>query len=183
VKAPRVELAVDFVEAAVGRIWFLCSQRGLREVRLGDGEGPTTAEGRRRGISYVKRPRWTDPVRRALERYLESRAPLDDVVLDVEAGTEFQRRVWDAARRIPLGQVRSYGEVARMAKAPGASRAVGNALNVNPVSLVVPCHRVIHGDTGLGGFAAGLRWKRFLLEHERGQLDLGVGLPKRRRRA
>ncbi len=182
-KTPRVELAVDSVTTPVGRIWILCSQRGLREVRLGDGEAPTAAEGRRRGISYVKRPRWTDATRRALERYLETRAPLDDVVLDVEAGTEFQRRVWDAARRIPLGQVRSYGDVARLAGAPGASRAVGNALNVNPVSLVVPCHRVIHGDAGLGGFAAGLRWKRFLLEHERGQLDLGMGVPKRRKRA
>jgi O-6-methylguanine DNA methyltransferase len=182
-KTPRVEIAVDSVATAAGRIWILCSQRGLREVRLGDGEAPTAGEGRRRAVSFVKRPRWTDPARRALERFFAARTPLDDVVLDVEAGTEFQQRVWQAARRIPLGQVRSYGDVARMIAAPGATRAVGNALNVNPVSVVVPCHRVIHADAGLGAFAAGLRWKRFLLEHERGQLELGMGSPKRSRRS
>jgi O-6-methylguanine DNA methyltransferase len=180
-KTPRVELAVDSVATPVGRIWILCSQRGLREVRLGDGEGPTAREGRARGVSYVKRPRWSDPVRRAFERYLGSRVPLDDVPLDVEAGTEFQRRVWEAARRIPMGQVRSYADVARLAGAPTATRAVGNALGVNPVAVVVPCHRVIRATSALGGFAAGARWKRFLLEHEQGQLELSMASAKRAR--
>jgi O-6-methylguanine DNA methyltransferase len=184
VKAPRVEIAVDSIPTPAWRIWVLCSARGVREVRLGDAAAPSARDGRARGVAYVKRPRWTDPPRRALERYLASRASLDDVALDVEAGTEFQRRVWDAARRIPLGQVRSYAEVARMAGTPAAMRAVGNALGMNPVAIVVPCHRVVHADAGLGGFSAGLRWKRFLLEHERGQqLELGMPVPKRRRRA
>jgi O-6-methylguanine DNA methyltransferase len=182
-KGPRIEIAVDSVLTPMGRIWILCSERGLREVRLGDAQAPSVREGRAKGISYVKRPRWSDPARRAIEAYFASRAPLDDVVLDVEVGTSFQRRVWEAARRIPLGQVRSYADLARLAGAPSASRAVGNALGVNPVAVVVPCHRVIHADSGIGGFSAGLRWKRFLLEHERGQLELGIAAVRRRKRA
>jgi O-6-methylguanine DNA methyltransferase len=183
VKAPRVELAIDAVPTPAGRIWIVCSERGLREVRLGDAGAPKAREGRDRGVSYVKRPRWTEPVRRALDRYLAARTPLDEVPLDVEAGTPFQRRVWTAARKIPVGQVRSYADVARMAGAPAAVRAVGNALGMNPVAIVVPCHRVIHADAGLGGFAAGLRWKRFLLEHERGQLTMPMPAPRTRKRA
>jgi methylated-DNA-[protein]-cysteine S-methyltransferase len=182
VKAPRVELAVASLEAPPGRIWLLCSQRGLREVRLGDAEPPTAREGRARGISYVRRPRWSDGARRALEQYLARRAPLDDVALDVEVGTDFQQRVWNAARRIPIGQVRTYVDVARLAGSPAASRAVGNALGLNPVPIVVPCHRVIRADDALGGFAAGVRWKRFLLEHEQGQLEFPIA-PAGRRRA
>lgn len=177
-KAARVELAVESVTTPAGRIWIVCSERGLREVRLGDAEGPTAREGRSRGVSYVKRPRWTDAARQALERYLASGAPLDDVVLDVEAGTPFQRAVWNAARRIPVGHVKGYGELAAMAGMPTASRAVGNALGMNPVPIVVPCHRVVHADRGLGGFSAGLRWKRFLLEHERGQLAMPIAPPR-----
>ena len=59
-------------------------------------------------------------------------------------------------------------------------RAVGNALGANPVPIVIPCHRVIQSDQGIGGFSSGLRWKRFLLEHERGQLELGMQAPRRR---
>jgi len=99
----------------------------------------------------------------------------------VDAGTEFQRRVWDAARRIPLGSVSSYGDLARALGAPGASRAVGNALGANPVPVIIPCHRVIQSDRALGGFSGGLAWKRFLLEHERGQLELAMQ-PKAKKR-
>jgi methylated-DNA-[protein]-cysteine S-methyltransferase len=186
VTAPRVELAVASIETPAGPLWIFCTKQGLRELRLGPAGAPTAAEGRARGISFVKRPAWSDAAQRALERYLAARAPLDAVPLDVEAGTEFQRRVWDAARRVPLGSVASYGDLARALGAPGSSRAVGNALGANPVPLFIPCHRVIQSDRSLGGFSGGLAWKRFLLEHERGQLELGVAprpkAPRRRGR-
>lgn len=182
-KAPRVELATTSIETPVGPLWILCTKEGIREIRLGERGVPTAKEGRSRGISFVRRPAWTDGPERALKRYLASRAPLEDVPLDVEAGTDFQRRVWDATRRIRIGSVATYGELARALGSPGASRAVGNALGANPVPVVVPCHRVIQSDRALGGFSGGLAWKRFLLEHERGQLDLGMAeAPKRRRR-
>jgi methylated-DNA-[protein]-cysteine S-methyltransferase len=179
--APRVELAVASVETPAGTLWILCTKAGVRELRLGSRGAPTAKEGRARGISFVKRPAWSDGPERAMKRYLASRASLDEVTLDVDAGTEFQRRVWDAARRIPLGSVSSYGDLARALGAPGASRAVGNALGANPVPVIIPCHRVIQSDRALGGFSGGLAWKRFLLEHERGQLELAMQ-PKAKKR-
>ncbi len=178
--APRVEIATASVATPVGAIWILCTENGIRELRLGGTGAPSAREGKERGISFVRRPSWTDVAEKALSGYLASRAPLDALPLDVEAGTAFQRRVWDAARRIPVGGVWSYGELARRIGVPGASRAVGNALGANPVPIVIPCHRVIQSDQGIGGFSSGLRWKRFLLEHERGQLELGMQAPRRR---
>jgi len=181
-KTPRVEVATASVTRPVGTIWILCTKEGIREVRLGGSGAPTAREGKERGISFVRRPAWTGAAEQALTAYLSSRTSLDAVALDVEAGTAFQRRVWEASRRIPIGSVWSYGELARRIGAPGASRAVGNALGANPVPIVIPCHRVIQSDQGLGGFSSGLRWKRFLLEHERGQLELTMLAPRRRSR-
>lgn len=80
-------------------------------------------------------------------------------------GTAFQRSVWAAMRRIPWGQVRTYGQVARMAGHPGAARAVGGACNANSMIVVNPCHRVVAAG-GIGGFGSGLAWKRRLLALE-----------------
>lgn len=84
------------------------------------------------------------------------------------AGTEFQRRVWAALQSIPYGQIRSYGELARQIGSPAASRAVGLANGKNPISLIIPCHRVIGSDGSLTGYGGGLDRKRFLLELESG---------------
>ena len=87
--------------------------------------------------------------------------------LEVDAGgTAFQRRVWAALRVIPVGSTRSYADVARAIGAPRAVRAVGAANAANPVSIVVPCHRVIGRDGLLRGYAGGLRRKQWLLVHE-----------------
>ena len=81
-------------------------------------------------------------------------------------GTAFQTSVWAALRAIPLGETRSYGQLAREIQNPAAVRAVGLANGANPVSVVVPCHRVIGADGSLTGFGAGVERKRWLLEHE-----------------
>lgn len=81
-------------------------------------------------------------------------------------GTEFQLRAWDALRTIPYGQTRSYGEQAAMLGDRGLARAVGLANNRNPISIVVPCHRVIGADGSLVGYGGGLATKRFLLDLE-----------------
>lgn len=82
-------------------------------------------------------------------------------------GTPFQTRVWDALTTIPYGVVRSYGELARMLGKPAASRAVGTANAKNPISIIVPCHRVIAASGELTGYAGGLAAKQWLLDHER----------------
>jgi len=90
---------------------------------------------------------------------------------DAHATTPFQRAVWDALRAIPYGETRSYGELARAIGKPGAARAVGAACGANPWPIIVPCHRVIAADGALGGYSAGLKWKRVLLELEGTRLD------------
>jgi methylated-DNA-[protein]-cysteine S-methyltransferase len=86
-------------------------------------------------------------------------------------GTTFQRRVWDALIEIPYGVTWSYGELARRIDNPNASRAVGLANGRNPISIVVPCHRVIGANGTLTGYGGGLERKRWLLAHE------GLALP------
>jgi methylated-DNA-[protein]-cysteine S-methyltransferase len=82
------------------------------------------------------------------------------------AGTKFQKEVWQALARIPFGETRSYGEIAREIGRPKAVRAVGAANGKNPISIIVPCHRVIASNGKLTGFAGGLKTKAFLLRTE-----------------
>jgi methylated-DNA-[protein]-cysteine S-methyltransferase len=89
-----------------------------------------------------------------------------DVPLDLH-GTAFQRSVWAALRRIPNGQTASYGEIAKSIGAPAAVRAVGGAIGRNPLSVIVPCHRVVGTDGSMTGYAGGVERKRALLELER----------------
>jgi len=86
--------------------------------------------------------------------------------LDLSSGTEFQQKVWSSCRGIPYGQTRSYGWIAGQIGKPGASRAVGNALGKNPIPIIIPCHRVLAADGGIGGFSGGLDVKRRLLKLE-----------------
>jgi methylated-DNA-[protein]-cysteine S-methyltransferase len=83
--------------------------------------------------------------------------------LDFTGATPFQREVWQAARDIPCGETRSYAWLAERIGRPEAARAVGQALGRNPLPVVIPCHRVIAGNGGLGGFSGGLEMKKLLL--------------------
>jgi len=87
-------------------------------------------------------------------------------VLDLTAATPFQRRVLLAARLIPYGEIRSYRQLAASIGQPGAARAVGQALARNPLAIIVPCHRVLQTDGGLGGFGGGAEMKCYLLSLE-----------------
>ena len=98
--------------------------------------------------------------------FIAGERSLSRVPLDIR-GTVFQRRVWDALRRIPRGETRAYSDIARSIGAPEAVRAVGSACGANPVALFVPCHRAVRRDGGLGGYAWGLATKRQLLELEK----------------
>jgi methylated-DNA-[protein]-cysteine S-methyltransferase len=105
------------------------------------------------------------PIRAQLEEYFAGERVAFDVPLDLE-GTPFRRTVWSALREIPYGATVSYGELARQLGVPNASRAVGAANGSNPISIIVPCHRVIGSGGDLTGYAGGLERKRFLLRHE-----------------
>jgi len=101
-----------------------------------------------------------------IREFIDGEGSLARVPLDIR-GTVFQRRVWDALRRIPRGETRTYADIARSIGAPAAVRAVGSACGANPVALVVPCHRAVRTDGGLGGYAWGLPVKERLLEIEK----------------
>jgi methylated-DNA-[protein]-cysteine S-methyltransferase len=88
-------------------------------------------------------------------------------------GTAFQAQVWRALRKIPFGDTRSYGQLARAIRRPSASRAVGAANGSNPISIIVPCHRVIGASGALTGYGGGLEMKRWLLAHEAGRRGAG----------
>jgi methylated-DNA-[protein]-cysteine S-methyltransferase len=106
------------------------------------------------------------PVRRAVEAYYEGvLAAVADLPV-MTAGTAFQREVWAALRRIPMGETTTYGSLAVQLGRPKAMRAVGMANGANPVSIIVPCHRVIGANASLTGYGGGLERKRWLLRHE-----------------
>jgi len=86
--------------------------------------------------------------------------------VDLQFRSEFERAVLAATRSIPYGQTRTYGQIARAIGEPDAARAVGQALGRNPACIVIPCHRVVAANGGLGGFTGGLRWKEALLRLE-----------------
>jgi methylated-DNA-[protein]-cysteine S-methyltransferase len=106
----------------------------------------------------------------AVARYVAGElTALDDLAVDT-GGTEFQRSVWAALRTIPIGQTWSYGKLAAEVGRSGAMRAVGSANGANPVSVIVPCHRVVRSDGSLGGYGGGLDRKSWLLAHEGARL-------------
>ena len=101
-----------------------------------------------------------------LVRYFKGERVAFDGVLDIAGATSFEHRVWQAARAIPYGETRTYAWLAREIGQPRAARAVGHALGRNPIPIIIPCHRVVRSDGGLGGFSAGLDMKVWLLRLE-----------------
>jgi O-6-methylguanine DNA methyltransferase len=109
---------------------------------------------------------WHRLTERALTAILSGKAPEELPPFDVSSGSDFQRRVWRALCEIPFGQTRSYMEVAKAMGDTGAVRAVGGACGANRIPVLIPCHRVLAAGNKIGGFSAGLDWKRRLLERE-----------------
>lgn len=104
----------------------------------------------------------------AMHAYLQGRfEALGSIPID-GGGSLFQRQVWTALRQIPVGETLSYGQLAANLGTPNAARAVGLANSLNPISIVIPCHRLIGSTGALTGYGGGIERKRWLLAHERG---------------
>jgi methylated-DNA-[protein]-cysteine S-methyltransferase len=101
-----------------------------------------------------------------LKRYLKGELQRFDCPLDF-GGTPFEKKVWSELAKIPYGETRSYKEIAKAIGHPKAFRAVGNANGKNPLPLIIPCHRVIKSNGGLGGFGHGIKVKKQLLDFEK----------------
>lgn len=160
----RFTLAVS----PTGRLLLAGTENGLCAVYLGDNDAQLEAELRNEfPAAELRREEeglnvWVN----AIVKHLSGRQPDLDLPLDVQA-TAFQRQVWQELRAIPYGRTRSYRAIARALGRPGAVRAVARACASNPVSLVIPCHRVVREDGGLGGYRWGLERKQALLAHEK----------------
>ena len=100
-----------------------------------------------------------------LYEYFEGKRQSFDLPLELQ-GTEFQKKVWAALSQIPYGETRSYKDIAQSINCPKGFRAIGQANHNNPISIIIPCHRVIAADGGLGGYGGGLDNKKLLLELE-----------------
>ncbi len=145
-------------------------ERTVLETPIG-GVEVWTEGGRLKALNLTRAkptaPRAGGPIMRELERYFAGEAVrFENLPLDLEGTTEFERRVYRATRSIPFGKVATYGQIAKDIGQPKATRAVGQALGRNPIAIVIPCHRVVASDGGLGGFTGGLHWKKKLLRHE-----------------
>ncbi len=152
----------------LGAILVAATDKGVCSVKIGD-----SAEALKDILAREFSQASLREDARALKEYRERILAFvrgDDslarVPLDIR-GTVFQRKVWDALRRIPAGETRTYRQIASAIGAPKAVRAVGSACGANPVALLVPCHRALRTDGGLGGYAWGLSRKRRLLETEK----------------
>jgi O-6-methylguanine DNA methyltransferase len=185
----RTKVKIHFVELPIstcdGQFTARYSEKGLAELNFPPvgRASPRAANSRRRGneseISsangLVKDSSrrllqntiraWHRATETALKNILAGRKPKNLPPLDL-AGTEFQKSVWRALRKISFGKTKSYGEIAELIGKPKAVRAVGGACGANPVPVLVPCHRVLAANKKLGGFSGGLDWKRSLLARE-----------------
>jgi AraC family transcriptional regulator of adaptative response/methylated-DNA-[protein]-cysteine methyltransferase len=170
---PHREIVYDIVPCRLGWLLVAATPRGVCHARFGEAEAEL--EGAVQAEFVFAAPR-RDPV--ALKPWcdrlvasIEGHGRALDLPLDV-SGSRFQRRVWDALRRIPRGETRSYSAVAREVGVPAGARAVARACAANPVTVAIPCHRVVRSDGGLGGYRWGVERKRALLASE---ADSGAG--------
>jgi AraC family transcriptional regulator of adaptative response/methylated-DNA-[protein]-cysteine methyltransferase len=168
-------LALTWFESPVGPLLLGAGEDGvcLLEFRDRDSrDDQVAAVTRRLGLAAE----WsahslTDRLGDELRQYFAGNLRRFTVPIDFP-GTPFQVRVWEALLGIPYGETRSYGQLARQLGMEGAQRALGHANGQNPIAIVIPCHRVVAHDGGLGGYGGGLWRKRFLLDLESGQTGI-----------
>ena len=162
-------ITYTIADSALGRLLVAATHKGVCRISLADDDESLEAA-LRKEFPQAEQSRDFGPLSEWVEivtRIVDGGSPNSDVQLPLDVrGTAFQRRVWEALRQIPRGETRTYSEVAQEIGQPSATRAVANACAKNPTPIVVPCHRVVRTDGGLGGYALGVERKRKLLKQE-----------------
>jgi O-6-methylguanine DNA methyltransferase len=171
VRAEELEVRFGVGPVPIGLALVAMTPRGIRAIHLLDDEDPAAALERSRrqmpGARFVADPKMGAEIASRVTAYLTEGRACDDLAFDL-VGTPFQISVWQALRAIPWGETTTYGGLALSLGLPkGAARAVGTACGTNPVSLLIPCHRVVGAGGGLGGYYWGLERKQVLLDLER----------------
>ena len=170
-----LEMAYGFHASPFGEALLVVTERGVAGLAfVNEDKGQTREDAlvdmmqRWPKARYVEAPDRTAPHARVI--FNASKWSRDQPVRLVMIGTDFDVRVWEALLKIPMGRAVSYTDIARHIGSPSASRAVGSAVGRNPISFVVPCHRVLRGDGSLGGYHWGLTRKRALIGWETGHV-------------
>jgi methylated-DNA-[protein]-cysteine S-methyltransferase len=164
--AGLLDVAYAILESPVGKLLLASTPRGLVRIAYLDGadDDAVLADlAARISPRVLAAPRRLDEPRRELDEYFAGLRQRFEIGLDWRLTQGFGRRVLKATARIPYGGVSNYKRVATAAGSPRGHRAAGNALGSNPLPIIVPCHRVLHSDGGLGGYTGGLERKRVLL--------------------
>ncbi len=157
------ETTVSLEDAPLGGIVLSFTAKGLAALDFAEEYGELDLE--RTSLAETVAPMMGRVVKELRAFFAGAPTDFRDLPLDLQ-GTPFQLRVWQELRRIPWGGTISYRELARRAGSPKALRAVGQANAVNPIPIIIPCHRVISADGSLGGYSSGLWRKCWLLKHE-----------------
>ena len=167
-KAGLLDVAYAEIDSPIGELIVFVTPRGLLRIKYADEpiEGVLADVAARVSPRILRAPARTDEARHELEAYFGLRRRSFNLPIDWSLVHGFAGRILRRTAGIPFGDVRSYGQLAALAGSPRAARAVGNALGSNPIPIVVPCHRVLHADGGLGGYSGGLDRKRYLLALE-----------------
>jgi methylated-DNA-[protein]-cysteine S-methyltransferase len=163
--AGLIDAAFDLADTPIGTLLVAATDRGLCQISFDPDRGLdelSEAAGRR----VLRVPRRIEAARRELDEYFEGRRTEFDLPLDVTRVPEFQRVVLHELALVPYGEVTTYGALAARVGKPRAARAVGGAMNRNPIPIVLPCHRVIGASGSLTGYGGGLDRKRALLKLE-----------------
>jgi methylated-DNA-[protein]-cysteine S-methyltransferase len=156
------KVSVAVLDSPVGRLLVAVTPRGLARVAFPEERPDLVMEELSMSLSpkVLEDPRALEPIRRQLEEYFEGHRQRFETRVDwALAPRGFSRRVLEATARIPYGSVSTYVEMAKRAGSPRAARAAGNALHVNPVPIVVPCHRVVPSGGGIGRYG-GSEWRK-----------------------
>jgi methylated-DNA-[protein]-cysteine S-methyltransferase len=155
-----------WVDAPFGDVFLARTEKGVCRISFRQSEDALLSDLERRSLLPEMAPGKLDRERRELAEYFRGKRREFEMPVDLRWGTDFQRRVLRATRRIPFGEAARYADIAREIDRPKAQRAVGNALGSNPVPIVIPCHRVIASGGGIGGYTGGLDIKRTLMRIE-----------------
>jgi AraC family transcriptional regulator of adaptative response/methylated-DNA-[protein]-cysteine methyltransferase len=171
--APGMHIDYSITKSSLGHVLVAATERGISAIYLGENDKLLAEELRAEYPKAELSQKSTShgPWLREILKRIEGDRPSVDLPLDVQA-TAFQRRVWQELQKIPLGSTRTYTQVARAMGKPNSVRAVARACATNPVSIVVPCHRVIRADGHLAGYRWGLKRKQELLQREGSLLNL-----------
>jgi methylated-DNA-[protein]-cysteine S-methyltransferase len=167
--AGLLDVAYATLDSPLGRLLLATTPQGLIRIAYIDhADRDAVLEQLAAKVSprVLAAPRRLDEPRRELDEYFAGRRRNFEIPLDWRLTRGFGRRVLEATARIPYGATATYKQMASAAGNERASRAAGNALGSNPIPIVVPCHRILHSDGGLGGYTGGLEKKRRLLAVE-----------------